>query len=160
MNAHGSEQRILTRKPENAFPAWSPDGGKIAFVSNRDGNLEIYVMNSDGSGQRRLTRHPGVDGSPAWSPDGRSIACGCERGGNFDIYVISADGSGQRRLTREPRGRCGPELVARGTQNRLRAQARRALEHLRHACRRPDATPIDAERRRSGLVGRRAEDGL
>jgi Tol biopolymer transport system component len=57
-------------------------------------------MNADGTGQRRLTRNRGVDGSPAWSPDGRSIACGCEHDGNFDIYVMTADGRGRRRLTK------------------------------------------------------------
>ena len=57
-----------------AAPAWSPDGRKIAFVSDRDGNSEIYVMNADGSGQRRLTRNPAYDADPAWSPDGRTIA--------------------------------------------------------------------------------------
>jgi TolB protein len=49
-------------------PSWSPDGQRIAFSSERDGNLEIYVINIDGSGLTRLTDHPGDDSSPAWSP--------------------------------------------------------------------------------------------
>jgi dipeptidyl aminopeptidase/acylaminoacyl peptidase len=81
---------------------WSPSRRKIAFVSDRDGNLEIYVMNADGSGQRRLTRDPGVDGSPTWSPDGRRIAIGSRRHGNFDIYVWNAERRSQLRLTRNP----------------------------------------------------------
>src|SRR5262249_23765031 len=48
--------------------------GKIAFVSSRDGNLEIYSMNPDGSDQRNLTNSPGDDYTPAWTPDGRHIA--------------------------------------------------------------------------------------
>ena len=52
------------------FPSWSPDG-RIAFASNRDGNFEIYVMNSDGENLRRLTNHPDWDMHPSWSPDGR-----------------------------------------------------------------------------------------
>jgi TolB protein len=60
MNADGSGKQNLTRNPGNdgprGFPAaWSPDGRKIAFVSNRDGTNEVYVMNADGSAQRRLT---------------------------------------------------------------------------------------------------------
>jgi TolB protein len=76
MTADGSGQTRLTRG--NAFqsapPAWSPDGRRIAFASERDGNAEIYVVNADGTGQRNLTRDPGYEGDPAWSPDGRKIA--------------------------------------------------------------------------------------
>src|SRR5215213_4586723 len=54
MNADGSQQTPLTHAPGlNAFPNWSPDGTRIAFVSSRDGNWEIYVMNADGSNQTR-----------------------------------------------------------------------------------------------------------
>jgi Tol biopolymer transport system component len=77
MNADGSGLRTLTRiAPVNgAFLSWSPDGRKIVFVSDRDGNLEIYVMNPDGSGQRNLTRTPKADEGLgiAWSP-GRNSA--------------------------------------------------------------------------------------
>ena len=101
VNADGSGVRNLTPKPMGAVyaaPAWSPDGRKIAFASDRDDNSEIYVMNADGSGQRNLTRNPAFDADPAWSPDGRSIAFRSTRDGNTDIYVMNADGSGQRNL--------------------------------------------------------------
>ena len=83
-------------------PSWSPDGGRVAFTSDRAGNYEIYVMDSDGSDVRRLTDHPGDDGSPSWSPDGRSIAFSSDRAGDYEIYVMDSDGSNVRRLTDDP----------------------------------------------------------
>src|SRR5205814_9520420 len=90
---------------------------KIAFDSNRDGNFEIYVMNADGSGQRRLTRNPAKDVSPAWSPDGRRIAFARDRGStkpSSDIYVMNADGSRLRRLTRSPANDVSPAWSPNG----------------------------------------------
>jgi TolB protein len=56
MNADGSGLRNLTRNPARDLrPSWSPDGRRIAFVSDRDGRLDAYVMNADGSNQRSLT---------------------------------------------------------------------------------------------------------
>jgi len=104
MNADGSGERRLTREAgvNYSFPSWSPDGRKIVFVSERDGNFEVYVMNADGSGQRNLTRHPGHDSAPSWSPDGRKIVFTTKRDGNFEVYVMNADGSEQQNLTRNP----------------------------------------------------------
>ena len=103
-NADGSGLRTLTRIAvvNGQSLNWSPDGRKVVFVSDRDGNQEIYVINADGSGRRNLTRHPGHDSDPAWSPNGRKIAFATMREGNFEIYVMNADGSGQRNLTRNP----------------------------------------------------------
>jgi len=84
------------------YPVWSPNGRRVAFVSNRDGDDEIYVMNADRSGTRRLTSNSAEDGGPAWSPNGRRIVFISNRDGTQAIYVMNADGSGQRRLT--PRG--------------------------------------------------------
>ncbi len=74
---------------------------RIAFMSDRDGNLEIYRMNLDGGEQVRLTNDPAEDGFPMWSPDGRQIVFHSNRGGDFEIYVMSADGSRQRPLTED-----------------------------------------------------------
>ena len=71
-NADGTEQQRLTNNPANDMvPSWSPDGKKIVFDSDRDGNLEIYVMNADGSNQIRLTYNPADDWDPSWSPGGK-----------------------------------------------------------------------------------------
>ena len=60
--------------PHPVVPLDGRGGGMIVFSSDRDGNYEIYAMNADGSGQRRLTKEPATDGMPNWSPDGKRIA--------------------------------------------------------------------------------------
>ena len=70
MDADGSNVTRLTDHPESdASPAWSPDGRRIAFDSNRDGNSEIYVMDADGSNVTSLTNHPEGDVGPAWTAE-------------------------------------------------------------------------------------------
>ena len=103
MNADGSNQVRLTNNAfQDSLPSWSPDGSKIAFTSNRDGDFEIYVMNADGSNQTRLTNSPGEDAHPMWSPDGSKIVFHSRRSGNLDIFVMNADGTGVTQLTNTP----------------------------------------------------------
>src|SRR2546426_8629460 len=73
--------------------------GRIAFVSNRAGNDEIYVMKADGTGVTRLTNNSAADLEPAWSPDGTRLAFVSHRAGNDEIYVMNANGTGVTRLT-------------------------------------------------------------
>ena len=73
----------------------------IAFVSTRNGNPEIYLMNADGSNQTRLTNDAGRDLNPSQSRDGRRIVFESDRSGNSEIYVINRDGSGLQRLTED-----------------------------------------------------------
>src|SRR6267142_2132070 len=75
---------------------------QLAFVSTADGNPEIYVINSNGTGSTRLTLHPAADVKPAWSPDGTKIAFQSDRDGNAEIYLMNADGSNPVRLTNGP----------------------------------------------------------
>ncbi len=97
MQPDGSNPRNVTNNPAyDANPAWSPDGTRIAFASNRDtgsGTVELYVMNTDGSGVTRLTT--GGGDLPTWSPDGTRIAY--QRGS--DIIVMNADGTNLLNLT-------------------------------------------------------------
>src|SRR6266542_729660 len=86
----------------NGASAWSPDGSKIAFESDRAGGLHVFVMNVDGAGVRRLTSGPGDDFHPAWSPDGTRIAYIGGKFPSLDIYVMDADGSNPSRLTTAP----------------------------------------------------------
>ena len=75
--------------------------GKIVFVSERDGNREIYVMNPDGSTQTRLTNDPRKDDFPVWSPDGKTIAF-CRDDGSvysfYSIWLMNYDGTDQRQI--------------------------------------------------------------
>jgi TolB protein len=91
------------RGDTNMQATFSPDGTRIVFSSNRnDNNLEIYVMNVDGSGLRRLTNHPAADAVPTWSPTGSQIAFTSDRGGTPQIYIMSStDGSNLRKITSE-----------------------------------------------------------
>jgi TolB protein len=90
-----------TSDKQNYLPAWSPDGLKLAFTSNRDGNPEIYVINRDGTGLRRLTNHPEVDVTPTWSPTGNQIAWTSNRTGTPQIWIMNVDGSEPRKITSE-----------------------------------------------------------
>jgi Tol biopolymer transport system component len=98
----------------NDAPTWSPDGTHIAFTSFRNGRSDIYVVNSDGSGERRLTTNPAADDLATWSPDGTRIAFVSNRDGNFDIYVMNADGTSETRLTTEPEDDFSPSWAPDG----------------------------------------------
>jgi Tol biopolymer transport system component len=100
----GSPNRLLYRP-----------NGKIAFVSSRDGNSEIYSMNVDGTNQTRLTNSTSYDSNPVWSPDGSKIAFVSDRTGNSEIFVMNADGSNQINLTNNAGGDYEPAWSPDGT---------------------------------------------
>ncbi len=96
------ERLLQNRDATLTAQAPTPNGGgrgEIAFVSDRDGDYEIYVMNLDGTNVRQLTDNAATDSYPAWSVDGNHLAFASDRDGNWEIYVIDADGSDERRLT-------------------------------------------------------------
>ncbi len=93
---------------DDNVPAWSHDGSKIAFTSNRDGLGDIYVMNSDGSTVNRLTFTSALESSSVWSADDSKIVFDSERDGNREIYIMNSDGSDQTRLTFNPTSDVGP----------------------------------------------------
>ena len=97
----GSDQQWLAAASgSSGSPAWSPDGTRIVFSSDRsDGNLEIYVMDADGSNVTRLTYDAAADREPVWSPDGTAILFYSDRNGDFEVFVMNADGSDQTPLT-------------------------------------------------------------
>ncbi len=89
--------------PGSVHAALPGADGLIAFVSNRDGNLEIYTMAADGSGQASVSQSTARDQDPAWSPDGSKIAFASDRAGShLDIWTMNADGSAKVNLTPLP----------------------------------------------------------
>jgi Tol biopolymer transport system component len=133
MNADGTGVERLTDNPAyDVSPAWSPNGTRIAFASDRDGDYDLYVMNADGSGVERLANIPWHEADPAWAPDGETIAFLFPVGDpssvpvkdipqNFNdlpqIGVMNADGTGVSRLDsdREREYSSGPSWSPDGT---------------------------------------------
>ena len=107
----GKNLTELTNKEYNdEGPVWSPDGNKIAFFSNRHErkderpiSLQIYIMNADGTGQRRITHDgPALEYNISWSPDGERLVFQSRpeiNPGVHSLYVIGADGTGRQRIT-------------------------------------------------------------
>jgi Tol biopolymer transport system component len=103
MNADGTEQVQLTKDPSYELePSWSPDGAKIAFISDRNGqNFDIYVMNADGSNVMQLTNDSANEFGPAWSPDGKQIVFNSDRNGNVQLFMMNIDGTNLVQLTQD-----------------------------------------------------------
>ena len=128
MNPDGSGKRRLARHfwisnfGESPL-AWSPDRRKLLFAAHVSRSAapcasycgkEIFVINADGSGLRRLTRNAVADSDPAWSPDGQKIVWSLSDGTGADVFVMNADGSDQRNLTLKPGDQGGPRWSPNG----------------------------------------------
>ena len=86
------------QQPASTDASFSPDGSKILFAANHDGDLEIFVVNADGSDQQQLTENGNQDFFPSWSPDGNTIVFSSDRNGGVELYLMDADGGNQRPL--------------------------------------------------------------
>jgi len=102
---------VGTRETVRAASPGTSD--KIVFTSERDGGSDVYLMNSDGSGQTRLTYTAESESQPAISPDGTKIAF--QRGAEDEIYIMNSDGSNQTRLTFSPGNDQAPDFSPDGT---------------------------------------------
>ena len=106
MNADGTDRIDLTADPaiDEGFPAFSPEGIEVVYTSRRDGNNEIYIMDSSGASPQRLTNDPSDNFAPVWSPDGTQIAFLSDRDnatGIYSIYLMKVNGSDVKRLTND-----------------------------------------------------------
>ncbi len=93
---------IVPRPASDAGLAWSADGKRVAFVSSRDGDSDIYIMDANGSNVFPLTVNNVDDRNPAWSADGTKIAFTTDIDGDYEIYVMNIDGSEVRNVTNQP----------------------------------------------------------
>ncbi|MGD9161088.1 MAG: hypothetical protein PVG39_21910 [Desulfobacteraceae bacterium] len=93
-----SEERITFDFKECTSPVWSALN-KIVFAAIKESTWDIYTMNPDGSGIKRLTEGNGNNEEPCWSPDGRYIVFSSSRSGGYHLYIMNANGFNQRRIT-------------------------------------------------------------
>ena len=91
--------RLTNSSVIDSHPEWSPNMSKIAFASARDGKMEIYLMDADGSNVQRLTFNSADDFVPVWAPKGTRIAFTSKRDNNDEIYLMNADGSNQKNIS-------------------------------------------------------------
>jgi Tol biopolymer transport system component len=98
-------EKFISSSRRDAFPRYSPDGSRIAFTSERSGNRESWLCDSEGNNPQQLTFFGGPPAQvPDWSPDGRWICFSARPEGNVDIYVVRSEGGAPRRLTTHPSG--------------------------------------------------------
>ncbi len=108
----------------------APAAFTIVFCSERDGDSDIYIMNDDGSGVRRITNSESNEFDTACSPDGLWVAFVSDRDGNPEVYVMRIDGTSVHRLTNHPALDVNPEWSPDGTRHRLRVRPRRRPGNL------------------------------
>ena len=125
MNGDGTNPTNVTNNAAaDDQPGFSPNGSKIAFSSNRDGNSEIWVMNANGSSPVQLTTTdaPVFNVNPAWSPDGAHIAFQTNRdAGDNEIYVMTASGASPINVTNSAGADASPSWSPDGTKIAFRS---------------------------------------
>jgi len=112
---YSGKTALIAGKRANFSADWTADGSRMAYVSTRDGNSEIYIRDGAGGVERRLTFSPAIDVSPSWSPNGRELAFVSERSGSAQVYIMDAEGGNVRRITFEGTRHDAPEWSPDGT---------------------------------------------
>lgn len=95
------QYRITDLPGFDCYPSFSPDGEQIVYMSEREGNRDLYIMDREGNDVARLTEGPAHDYEPAWSPDGSRIVFTSRRTGNSELFLMDADGGNVVQLTED-----------------------------------------------------------
>ncbi len=113
----GTPKRITLSPSASYFHGWSPDGKTLAFVGDRNGNLDIYTIPAAGGEETRLTTAEGLDDGPEYSPDGQYIYFNSERTGSMQVWRMKPDGSGRSRLPLTAKNNWFPHVSPNGPAN-------------------------------------------
>ena len=97
--ASGQRRPVANFRGSNSAPAWSPDGRQLVLSLSREGGTQLYSMNRDGSGLKRLTQSSAIDTEAAYAPDGRTIYFVSDRGGGPQIYRMPVAGGNPERVS-------------------------------------------------------------
>ncbi len=97
--ANGGEPHQVTPSEPSYLHGWSPDGRKITYCANRNGKMDVYTINIDGTDEKRLTTSEGLNDGPEYSPDGEYIWFNSMRTGLMQIWRMKSDGSEQTQMT-------------------------------------------------------------
>src|SRR5215212_4996292 len=94
-------RRLTVNVARDVYPRFSPDGKWIAFSSDRDGNLDVYVIPAEGGEPKQLTFHSADDNVQGWTPDGKAVLFASSRGDDFagKLYTVDVDGGKMERPT-------------------------------------------------------------
>ncbi len=120
--------RLTDSDGADSHPVWSPDGTKLAFISHRSGNNDIWVMNADGTELTQLTTAPGLESGPTWSPDGLKIAFTSNRSGSSEIWIMTTDGTEKAQITNDSKVNRWPSWSPDGS--RIAYQVGRSKTHI------------------------------
>jgi len=104
----GSDRQLTDLNADSYEPAWSPDGSRIAFTSNANGQYDIWIIDADGLNPVAITQHGARDSSPCWTPDGKFLIFVSSRTGTMELWMIGLDGRELTQLTDDGCGIRGP----------------------------------------------------
>ena len=112
----GGEPQLVTEDGPSYLHGWSPDGQRLAYCAERNGQYDIYTISVEGGPETQLTNFPGLDDGPEYSPDGRHIWFNSTRTGLMQVWRMETDGSHQTHMLQEEANCWFPHVSPDGKQ--------------------------------------------